>query len=186
MWRTFWPSSGWPTDSPWNWTSNEISRTQFHWAGNRDLYLNATYQEFNVIFAYPSFVNGHDTVSARGCEYTKQIVDAGSDFNINTAVALERIQAANIYDYEYVVGNGASRLGWLAEQAETAMPERASSINHAAGDLGFVEEEAGRELVWKALHEIQDRADVLEQQIAERLDELERLKHQLAVQERNP
>ena len=172
--------------APWNWTANEFKGVGDSRSGHRDLYFNGTYQRFNVMFANPHFYNGNELINARGCEYTKQIVDAGSDFNINTAVALERIQAANIYDYEYVVADGASRLGWLAAQAEKAMPEHASSINHAAGDLGFVEEEAGRELVWKALHEIQDRADVLEQQIAERLDELERLKHQLAVQERNP
>ena len=182
---TTWDVAGDPLDEPWHWTYNEHLGIFSERSGNESLSLNATYQRFNAIFATPRYLNGGETVNARGCQYTKQTVDAGSDFNVNTAVALERIQAANIYDYEYVVG-GASRLGWLAAQAETAMPERATSINHATGDLGFVEEAAGRELVWKALHEIQDQTDILEQQVAERLDELERLEHQLAEQERHP
>ena len=182
FWQNYWSNSisGFPGGSPWNWTTNEYFAIWRQRAGNVDLYHNATYQRFNSIFATPSFTNDGVVMTTRGCQYTKQVVDAGSDFNIDSAVALERIQAANIYDYEYVVG-GAPRLGWLAAQAETAMPERATSINHAAGDLGFVEDDAGRELVWKALHEIQDRTDVLEQEVAERLDEFERLKQQLAA-----
>ena len=73
----------------------------------------------------------------------------------------------------------------LAEEAEQAMPDASAYINHGSGDLGFVEQGAGAEIAWKALHEVRDQAEELEAKVRGQAEELRQLQRELAELERS-
>ena len=141
----------------------------------------ARYQRFNALFAGPFFYENEHEVASRACDFVKDDTLAYQHTpNLNTAQALAQLQSANIYHYRYVA-SGRSHVGWIAEEAAQAMPGSASSVNHGSGDLGFVEERAGAEIAWKALHELRDKKDALKARVREHAEEFRQLEKELAV-----